>query len=151
MWDIRWSVSSPPRWAVDRHDTEPLFPFGHGLSYATIEYGDVTVSERETGDGFEVAVDLRNASDRTGTEVVQVFRIGGNAGPRRSRRNQRRKTRRRWPVRTGRDGRLRERRPNGGPEAPRQVRSFVTPEMSETLTGFGSIYYPESELGKEVR
>ncbi|WP_408957675.1 beta-glucosidase [Natrinema sp. 74] len=55
----------------DDRDVEPLFPFGHGLSYTTFEYDDVTVSE--TTDGFEVAVDLRNVGDRTGTEVVQVY------------------------------------------------------------------------------
>ncbi|AEH39242.1 beta-glucosidase family protein [Halopiger xanaduensis] len=55
----------------DEHDLEPLFPFGHGLSYATIEYEDVTVTE--TDDGVEVAVDLHNASDRAGKEVVQVY------------------------------------------------------------------------------
>ncbi|SEW10675.1 beta-glucosidase [Natrinema salifodinae] len=55
----------------DEHDVEPLFPFGHGLSYATFEYGDATVSE--TDDGFEVAVDLRNVGERPGKEVVQVY------------------------------------------------------------------------------
>ncbi|WP_339102799.1 glycoside hydrolase family 3 C-terminal domain-containing protein [Haloterrigena salinisoli] len=55
----------------DEHDVDPLFPFGHGLSYASVEYDDATLSE--TADGFEVAVDLRNTSERAGTEVVQVY------------------------------------------------------------------------------
>ncbi|MEY7852060.1 beta-glucosidase [Natrarchaeobius sp. A-rgal3] len=55
----------------DERDVEALFPFGHGLSYATVEYDDVAVEE--TDDGVEVAVDLHNASDRAGTEVVQVY------------------------------------------------------------------------------
>jgi beta-glucosidase len=62
----------------DRQDTEPLFPFGHGLSYASIEYDTVTVSE--TAAGFEVTADLTNVSDRTGTEVVQVY-VDKDAAP----------------------------------------------------------------------
>jgi len=62
----------------DRADTEPLFPFGHGLSYAEFEYDDVTVTE--TDDGFDVAVDLTNVGDRPGTEVVQVY-VGKDAAP----------------------------------------------------------------------
>lgn len=57
----------------DHLGTEPLFPFGHGLSYATFEYEDVTVSKRESGDDVEVSVELHNTSDRAGTEVVQVY------------------------------------------------------------------------------
>lgn len=56
----------------DRQGTEPLFPFGHGLSYAAFEYDDVTVTECDDG-GVDVAVELRNVSDRAGTEVVQVY------------------------------------------------------------------------------
>ncbi|MDS0223005.1 glycoside hydrolase family 3 C-terminal domain-containing protein [Haloarcula sp. S1AR25-5A] len=55
----------------DRQDTDPLFPFGHGLSYASIEYDAAAVSETATG--FEIAVDLTNSSDRAGKEVVQVY------------------------------------------------------------------------------
>ncbi len=54
-----------------RTGLEPLFPFGHGLSYATIDYEDATVTE--TDDGIDVTVDLTNSSDRAGTEVVQVY------------------------------------------------------------------------------
>ncbi|MFC4440280.1 MULTISPECIES: glycoside hydrolase family 3 C-terminal domain-containing protein [Natrialbaceae] len=32
----------------DEHDLEPLFPFGHGLSYATSEYDDGTVPRPTT-------------------------------------------------------------------------------------------------------
>ncbi|WP_049927574.1 beta-glucosidase [Halopiger goleimassiliensis] len=62
----------------DAADVDPLFPFGHGLSYATVEYGDVTVTETE--DGFEVAATVRNVGDRAGTEVVQVY-AGTAAAP----------------------------------------------------------------------
>lgn len=55
----------------DTHDREPLFPFGHGLSYATIEYESVTLDEVDNE--WDVAVDLHNTSDRAGREVVQVY------------------------------------------------------------------------------
>ncbi|ELY95643.1 beta-glucosidase family protein [Natrialba taiwanensis] len=62
----------------DDCDIEPLFPFGHGQSYATFEYDDVTVSE--TDDGCDVTVDLRNVGTRAGKAVVQVY-VGKSAAP----------------------------------------------------------------------
>ena len=46
---------------------EPRFAFGHGLSYTTFAYGDLTV------DADDVAVDVTNTGDRTGAEVVQLY------------------------------------------------------------------------------
>ncbi|MFB6224788.1 MAG: beta-glucosidase [Haloarcula sp.] len=57
----------------DRERIDPVFPFGHGLSYAEIEYGDVSLSGRSDGDGWSVDVPVRNRSDRAGTAVVQVY------------------------------------------------------------------------------
>lgn len=50
---------------------DPAFPFGHGLSYADIEFDDPAVVD--TPDGWTVEVPLRNVGDRSGTEVVQVY------------------------------------------------------------------------------
>ncbi|WP_336338299.1 beta-glucosidase family protein [Haloarcula brevis] len=50
---------------------EPTFPFGHGLSYASIEYGQPTLTGTDGGGTVEVSV--RNTSDRPGTAVVQVY------------------------------------------------------------------------------
>lgn len=55
----------------DREGIDPVFPFGHGLTYADVEYGDVTVSG-ESG-GWRVDVPVRNRSDRGGTEIVQGY------------------------------------------------------------------------------
>ncbi len=55
----------------DREDIAPLFPFGHGRSYASFEYGESSV-ERD-GDEVTVTVPVRNVGNRPGKEVVQVY------------------------------------------------------------------------------
>jgi len=54
---------------------EPLFPFGHGLSYTTFEYSDLRLSPPALqADGtLEVSVDVTNTGDRAGKEVVQLY------------------------------------------------------------------------------
>ena len=58
------------RWA-EKHNIEPLFAFGHGLSYTTFEYGEATC--RKSGSGFKVSVDVTNTGAREGKEVVQLY------------------------------------------------------------------------------
>lgn len=50
---------------------EPLYPFGHGLSYTSFEYSGLKV--RKSGDGCRVVFKLRNVGDMDGEEVVQVY------------------------------------------------------------------------------
>jgi beta-glucosidase len=54
---------------------EPLFPFGHGLSYTTFEYSNLRVSPAQIGPGgrSEVSVTVRNTGRRAGDEVVQLY------------------------------------------------------------------------------
>jgi beta-glucosidase len=57
----------------DRSD--PLFPFGHGLSYTTFRVGAPRLA-RDTiraGDTADVAVDVTNTGARAGDEVVQLY------------------------------------------------------------------------------
>ncbi|MCU1432286.1 MAG: hypothetical protein JWP95_1391, partial [Actinotalea sp.] len=58
-------------------EIEPLFAFGHGLSYTEFDFTDVRVGNtiRATGgnDTVDVRLRLRNVGDRDGTEVVQVY------------------------------------------------------------------------------
>ena len=54
---------------------EPLYPFGHGLSYSTFEYSELK-AER-TKEGATVRAKVRNASSRDGEEVVQLYVAGG--------------------------------------------------------------------------
>jgi beta-glucosidase len=52
----------------------PLFPFGHGLSYTHFRYSDLQVPERiAAGESLTVSVEVENAGDRSGEEVVQVY------------------------------------------------------------------------------
>jgi beta-glucosidase len=51
----------------DAHGVAPRFPFGHGLSYARFEYGALAAR------GDEVRLALRNAGERAGSEVVQLY------------------------------------------------------------------------------
>jgi beta-glucosidase len=54
---------------------DPLYPFGHGLSYTTFQYSRLrTSAARIRRDGeLTVSVDLRNAGARSGDEVVQMY------------------------------------------------------------------------------
>ncbi|MET9699318.1 glycoside hydrolase family 3 N-terminal domain-containing protein [Streptomyces sp. NPDC006529] len=58
------------RW-YDAQRVAPLFPFGHGLSYTTWQYGKLTVRPR--GDGLRVEFTVRNTGRRAGTDVAQVY------------------------------------------------------------------------------
>ena len=50
---------------------DPLFRFGHGLSYTTFDYG--TPSVEKVVDGLLVTVPVTNTGSRDGEEVVQVY------------------------------------------------------------------------------
>ncbi|MGW0946844.1 glycoside hydrolase family 3 C-terminal domain-containing protein [Streptomyces sp. NPDC002623] len=49
----------------------PLFPFGHGLSYASFSYTDLAV--RVEDGSAHVACTVANTGDRTADEVVQLY------------------------------------------------------------------------------
>ena len=54
---------------------EPLFPFGHGLSYTTFDYGQITLSADQIGaDGkLTISIPVKNTGHRPGDEVVQLY------------------------------------------------------------------------------
>lgn len=62
------------RWA-DKQKAKPLFSFGHGLSYTTFAYGKVTADKKQmtTGDQITFSVKVKNAGNREGAEVVQLY------------------------------------------------------------------------------
>ena len=55
----------------DRNGTEPLWPFGYGLTYTTFSYSDLSV--KEAGDGFDISFRLSNTGKYDASEVAQVY------------------------------------------------------------------------------
>jgi len=51
----------------DKRNVEPLFPFGHGLSYTTFDYTGLKIAFPTVG------VSVRNSGTRAGAEVVQLY------------------------------------------------------------------------------
>ncbi|NNM28952.1 MAG: beta-glucosidase [Akkermansiaceae bacterium] len=64
---------------ADRHfgfnGFNPLYEFGHGLSYTTFESGNlvVPVTELTLADTLEFSIDVANTGAREGSETVEVF------------------------------------------------------------------------------
>jgi beta-glucosidase len=56
-------------------DGEPLFPFGHGLSYSSFAYSSLKLSRStlQAGEPLEVEAQVANTSARDGDEVVQLY------------------------------------------------------------------------------
>lgn len=53
---------------------QPLYPFGHGLSYTTFDYKNLSIKEKSsTTDSISVKVDITNSGDRDGEEVSQLY------------------------------------------------------------------------------
>ncbi|OCT11862.1 glycosyl hydrolase [Paenibacillus pectinilyticus] len=54
---------------------EPLFPFGHGLSYTSFAYSDLLVDRKEMTDeeSVRVSVKVKNTGTRQGKEIVQLY------------------------------------------------------------------------------
>lgn len=54
---------------------EPLYPFGHGLSYTKFEYSNFHIESKRVPTAGEIVlkVDVKNVGDREGEEVVQLY------------------------------------------------------------------------------
>lgn len=60
------------RW-YDAQATEPLFAFGHGLSYTSFGYSDLAVSPPDAAGAVAVSYTVTNTGSRAGAEVAQVY------------------------------------------------------------------------------
>ena len=59
------------RW-FDKENIEPLFAFGHGLSYTTFDYSALKVDKSSDG-GLDVKVNIKNTGSVASDEVPQVY------------------------------------------------------------------------------
>lgn len=59
----------------DAKEMEVAFPFGHGLSYTTFAYGNLTTDKAEMNgsDTLTVSVDVTNTGHLAGKETVQLY------------------------------------------------------------------------------
>ena len=59
----------------DKRGVEPLFPFGHGLSYTKFDYTGLKISPAKVAAGkqVEVTIEVRNSGSRAGAEIVQLY------------------------------------------------------------------------------
>ena len=59
------------RW-FDKENIDPLFAFGHGLSYTTFDYSGLNVAKSSDG-GLDVKLNIRNTGSLASDEVPQVY------------------------------------------------------------------------------
>ena len=58
----------------DQSGVAPLFPFGHGLTYARFDYAGLEVAPRgKVGEPLALTLTLTNSGARAASEVVQVY------------------------------------------------------------------------------
>jgi len=58
----------------DMKDVEPLFPFGHGLSYTSFAYSNLKMNRKvKAGQPVEVSLVVTNTGKVAGKEVVQLY------------------------------------------------------------------------------
>ena len=68
-----------------RYMSDPLFPFGFGLSYTNFSIGNVKLNKTNIAknEGVELIIPVTNTGKRNGTEIVQVYvkKVNDIGGP----------------------------------------------------------------------
>ena len=76
VYDVRYTegIFSGYRW-YEKNNIEPLYPFGHGLSYTSFEYSDLKVSQDTIHDQdiIQVSFTVKNTGKRNGLEIAQLY------------------------------------------------------------------------------
>ena len=56
-------------------DASPLYPFGHGLSYTTFSYHELSISKTQAigGETVDISLEVENTGTMAGDEVVQLY------------------------------------------------------------------------------
>jgi beta-glucosidase len=75
VYDVRYNegIFVGYRW-YEKKNIAPLFPFGHGLSYTSFEYRDLTLSREKAGQlVVSLSFTVKNGGIREGAEVAQVY------------------------------------------------------------------------------
>jgi beta-glucosidase len=62
-------------WTYRYYGGDPLYAFGHGLSYTRFSYSNLQITPEEVslGESVSVRVEVENVGDLTGDEVVQLY------------------------------------------------------------------------------
>jgi beta-glucosidase len=73
--DVYFFDGGDPNEIIQGDDDPSLFPFGHGLSYTTFDYSNLTVSSRSitTEESLRAEVTITNTGDRQGMEGALWF------------------------------------------------------------------------------
>jgi len=74
---VRIGSGMRSNWYVDyvSEKVTPLYPFGHGLSFTSFEYSDLSVTKKYVAGGENVDISLKvvNSGSVAGDEVVQLY------------------------------------------------------------------------------
>ena len=62
------------RW-IDKQKKQTLFPFGHGLSYTTFDYGKIKISSKQmrNNDKITISIPIKNSGKIKGKGTVQLY------------------------------------------------------------------------------
>ncbi len=64
-------------WYIDyvSEKVAPLYPFGHGLSYTSFEYSNLSIGQKQAtvGESVDISLKIKNSGAIAGEEVIQLY------------------------------------------------------------------------------